>query len=148
LPAMMAPLIAPDRNAGYPIGAGFRQGLVDSRLIGAKRPAALQHQSDAFEGKMPFRSCHIRLDLNIHGKHSFSWTRDVSIDQDANGNVDSKNRQNNQDDQRCGHIFAPQPFVLLLRGAALPSYLLAAAVSARACTLLPSTRLIGGLRIT
>jgi hypothetical protein len=74
--------------------AGLGQGLVDSRLVGAKRPAALQHQSDAFEGKMPFRSCHIRLGLNIHGKHSFSCTRDISIDQDANGSLDSKNRKN------------------------------------------------------
>ena len=36
------------------MNARFRQGLVDSRLIGAKRTATLQNQGDAFERKVSF----------------------------------------------------------------------------------------------
>ena len=46
-----------DRDAGNPVGMniGFGQGLVDPRLIGAKRAAPLQKQGDAVERQSPLR---------------------------------------------------------------------------------------------
>jgi hypothetical protein len=64
-----SPVDSSDRYTGDPgwMNARFRQGLVDSRLIGAKRTATLQNQGDAFERKMSFFRCDKREKLNIHG---------------------------------------------------------------------------------
>ena len=45
---MIAELIAPIDTPAHPIrlDAGFVQRLIDADLIGAERPAALQHQRD------------------------------------------------------------------------------------------------------
>ena len=57
-----------DGNACDPIGlyVGLREGLIDARLIGAERAAALQHERHAVEGKP--RSCcfNFRAELDVH----------------------------------------------------------------------------------
>src|SRR5258708_3181736 len=61
-----------DRDASNPIGinASLSQRFVDSGLIGAERAAALQHERDAFEGKILFHHCSTWLDPNIHSVFS------------------------------------------------------------------------------
>jgi hypothetical protein len=74
-------------------------------------------------------------------------------DQDANGNLDSENAGNDYDDEQCSHVFASRELLLStvagrVQSSSQSDYLSGAAASARACTLLPSTRSTGGLRIT
>ena len=54
-----------------PASASF----VDSGLICAERAAALSHQRDAFEGKIPFHHCSTWLDPNIQNISSSMVTR-------------------------------------------------------------------------
>jgi hypothetical protein len=71
LPAMIAALMAPIDFPAIQVrmDGPLAQCLIDTGLIGAKCTAALQHQSDNFEGKMICRRCHIRLNLSMRGTY-------------------------------------------------------------------------------
>src|SRR5580704_15057903 len=139
--------------------ASLSQGLVDSRLVGPQRPATLQHQGDAFEGKTSFRRSDIQLDLNIHSVLPISCGRDVS------GPIRMPTAISIAKIARTIMMTSSVAMSLLLNGhltrtclsrlrrrtaCCWPSqdYLFGAAASRRGCTLLPSSRLTGGLRIT
>ena len=80
LPAMMAALMAPMETPETQSGSmpGLVQRLIDARLIGAQRAAALQHQGDAAAALRPPAN-----DLGMLGMKGFCIRPWPTVEPDA-----------------------------------------------------------------